>query len=60
MNVLIQNSLWLNVPAAKLDQHQQVKGLSGDKQKWSAAQLALIRKIQTQINGVADSIIATL
>ena len=60
MNVLIQNSLWLNVPAAKLDQHLQVKSLTGDKQKWSEAQLELIGKIGKQINDVADSILTNL
>lgn len=60
MNVLIQNSLWLNVPVSKLDQHQQVKNLSGDKQKWSEAQITLIGKLRTQINAVADNIIANL
>ena len=60
MNVLIQNSLWLNVPAAKLAAHQQVKNLTGDKQKWSEAQLGLIGKVSKQINAVADRIIADL
>jgi len=60
MNVLIQNSLWLNVPASKLDQHLQVKNLTGDKQKWSAAQLQLIEKIRSQISSVADEIILSL
>lgn len=60
MNVLIQNSLWLNVPAAKLDQYQQVKNLTGDKQKWSAAQLSLIGDIRNQINSIADNIIKLL
>lgn len=60
MNVLVQNSLWLNVPAARLDQHQQVKDLTGNKQKWSAAQLTLIGKIRIQMNYVADTIISRL
>jgi chromosome partitioning protein len=60
MNVLMQNSLWLNVPAARLDQHEQVKDLTGNKQKWSEAQLALIKKIQEQIEYVADTVIARL
>eukprot|EP01012_Entosiphon_sulcatum_P012834 TRINITY_DN18134_c0_g1_i2.p1 TRINITY_DN18134_c0_g1~~TRINITY_DN18134_c0_g1_i2.p1 ORF type:complete len:345 (+),score=17.48 TRINITY_DN18134_c0_g1_i2:145-1179(+) len=60
MNVLIQNSLWQSIPASKLDQHQQVKNLSGDKQKWSDAQLTLIRKIRTQIETIADNIINNL
>jgi chromosome partitioning protein len=60
MNVLIQNSLWQNIPVAKLDQHQQVKSLTGDKQKWSAAQISLIGKIRDQINHIADRIIVDL
>ncbi|GJE25639.1 ParA family protein [Methylobacterium organophilum] len=60
MNVLIQNSLWLNVPASKLDQHLQVKNLSGDKQKWSEAQITLIKKIRKQTNSLAVNIINNL
>ncbi|MGJ5001675.1 ParA family protein [Bradyrhizobium sp. HKCCYLRH2060] len=60
MNVIMQNSLWLNVPAARLDQHDQVKDLTGNKQKWSAAQLTLIGKIRDQIDFVADTVIARL
>jgi hypothetical protein len=60
MNVLIQNSLWLNVPAAKLAGHKQVKNLTGDKQKWSEAQFELIGKVSKQINAVADRVIADL
>ena len=60
MNVLMQNSLWLNVPAAKLDQHLQVQDLTGNKQKWSAAQLELIGKIRKQVNDLADNIIKNL
>lgn len=60
MNVLMQNSLWLNVPAAKLDQHLQVQDLTGNKQKWSAAQLELIDKLKGQINSLADNVIKKL
>lgn len=60
MNVLIQNSLWLNVPVSKLDQHQQVKSLTGDKQKWSDAQLVLIGKVREQIDAITDRIMAKL
>lgn len=56
MNVLVQNSLWLNVPTQKLDAHQQVKNLSGDKQKWSESQIDLIGKIKSQINKIAERI----
>jgi chromosome partitioning protein len=60
MNVLIQNSLWQNIPASKLDKHQQVKNLTGDKQKWSVAQLTLIKKVSKQIESIADRMIADL
>lgn len=60
MNVLIQNSLWQNVPATRLNEFQQVKNLSGDKQKWSAAQLELIGKLQAQIGRATDVIIKQL
>lgn len=60
MNVLIQNSLYLNVPVSKLDQFQQVKSLTGDRSKWSAAQEELIGKIRTQIDNIADQIVNSL
>lgn len=60
MNVLIQNSLWQNIPVSKLDQHQQVKNLTGDKQGWSEAQNDLIGKVRTQINNISDRIIQNL
>ena len=34
-NVLVQNSLWLNVPIGKLDSFQQVISLQ-DRSKWAA------------------------
>ncbi|HEY1779281.1 MAG TPA: hypothetical protein VGG79_02425 [Roseiarcus sp.] len=60
MNVLIQNSLWQSIPASKLDKHQQVKNLTGDKQKWSVAQLTLIKKVSKQIESIANRMIADL
>jgi chromosome partitioning protein len=48
------------VPAARLDKHQQVMNLTGNKQKWSTAQLTLIGKIQSQIDHVADRITTRL
>jgi chromosome partitioning protein len=60
INVLIQNSLWQNVPAAKLAQHLQVRNLTRDKQKWSDVQLVLIDKVSKQINAIPDRIIADL
>ncbi|MDQ1156604.1 chromosome partitioning protein [Sphingomonas sp. SORGH_AS 950] len=60
MNVLIQNSLWMSVPASKLKGFSQVKGLSSDRSQWSAAQIGLIDKIKGQIDQMADNIIANL
>jgi len=60
MNVLMQNSLWLNVPASRLDEHKQVQDLTGNKKKWSEAQLTLIGKIRDQINSLADNVIKNL
>jgi chromosome partitioning protein len=60
MNVLIQNSLWLNVPSAKLDQYKQVKNLTGESQAWSENQMKLIGKVRDQVYSVADRIISAL
>lgn len=60
MNVLMQNSLWISAPTAKLDLHGQVQNLSGNKQKWSESQLVLIGKVRTQISNIADNIINDL
>jgi chromosome partitioning protein len=60
MNVLIQNSLWMSVPASRLDSFGQVQSLTGNKQKWSDAQLILIGKVRSQINTLADRILAEL
>lgn len=60
MNVLIQNSLWLSVPAAKLRDYRQVKNLAGESQAWSASQTKLIGKVRDQVDAVADRIITSL
>ncbi|SDE15467.1 CobQ/CobB/MinD/ParA nucleotide binding domain-containing protein [Belnapia rosea] len=60
MNVLIQNSLWQNIPAAKLDKHQQVKDLTGGKSSWSDAQKRLIVSIRNQIDDIAKAVISKL
>ncbi|WP_454700860.1 ParA family protein [Agrobacterium burrii] len=60
MNVIVQNSLWQNIPAHKLKDHLQIRELTGNKQKWSKAQLELIGKINTQIDEIAKNIIAQL
>lgn len=58
MNVIMQNSLWQNVPAAQLGRFLQVKDLTGGKAKWSAAQVKLIGNINAQISAIADNLIA--
>jgi cellulose biosynthesis protein BcsQ len=56
MNVLIQNSLWQNVPTSKLKNFGQVKSLTGDKQKWAENQMRLIIEIEVQVSQIADNI----
>jgi hypothetical protein len=60
MNILIQNSLWQNVPVSKLDKFRQVQDLTGNKQKWSDSQLTLIGKVRDQIHTMAARMIAEL
>ncbi|MGK9050983.1 AAA family ATPase [Neorhizobium petrolearium] len=60
MNVIIQNSLWQSIPAHKMDAHQQVKNLTGDKQKWSEAQIKLIGDIRQQVDNICNNIIQNL
>ncbi|WP_131116880.1 ParA family protein [Lichenihabitans psoromatis] len=60
MNVLIQNSLWQNIPVSNLERYGQVKDLSGDRAKWSEAQLILIRKVKDQISAISGRIINDL
>jgi hypothetical protein len=55
-NVLIQNSLLLNVPLGSLDKHQQVIDLY-NRQKWAESQLEQIKLIRTKFNETADHII---
>lgn len=54
-NVLIQNSLLLNVPLGKLDDHQQIIDLY-NKQKWAASQLEQIKLIRTKFDEVANNV----
>jgi chromosome partitioning protein len=51
-NVLIQNSLWLNVPIGQLEHHQQVSDLQ-DRRKWAANQIEQIRLLQNKFNELA-------
>lgn len=43
-NVLIQNSLWLNVPIGQLDKHEQVASLQ-DRRKWAWNQVEQIQML---------------
>jgi len=55
-NVLIQNSLWLNVPLGDLDEHEQVVSLR-DRKKWADNQLEQIRLLRTKFNEAAANVI---
>ena len=55
-NVLIQNSLWLNVPLGDLDKHDQVVFLR-DRQKWADNQIEQILLFRTKFGEVADHVI---
>ena len=54
-NVLIQNSLWLNVPIGQLEDHQQVTSLQ-DRQRWADNQIEQIRLIRTKFDSTANLI----
>lgn len=56
-NVLIQNSLWLNVPLGELRAHQQVASLR-DRQGWAENQLAQIDLFKTKFDECARNLIA--
>jgi cellulose biosynthesis protein BcsQ len=51
-NVLIQNSLWLNVPIGQLHEHNQVVTLQ-DRRQWAWNQLEQIRLIRDKFNETA-------
>jgi chromosome partitioning protein len=54
-NVLIQNSLWLNVPLGHLDSFEQVISLQ-DRSKWAPNQIEQIHLIRDKFNSIAQSI----
>jgi cellulose biosynthesis protein BcsQ len=56
-NVLIQNSLWLNVPLADLDQHTPVNSLR-DRTGWAENQAEQIRLFKQKFNEAAQHISA--
>jgi cellulose biosynthesis protein BcsQ len=55
-NVLIQNSLWLNVPLSDLDQHEQVISLR-DRAKWAENQVEQIQLFKEKFAQAADQVI---
>ena len=55
-NVLIQNSLWLNVPLADLDQHEQVVSLR-DRKKWADNQIEQIHLLRAKFDEAASNLI---
>jgi hypothetical protein len=54
-NVLIQNSLWLNVPIGYLDTHQQVISLQ-DRAQWAENQIEQIKLIRNKFDETAHLI----
>ena len=56
-NVLIQNSLWLNVPLGDLDQHDQVTDLR-DRASWADNQLEQIDLFNTKFDEAANRIVS--
>lgn len=54
-NVLIQNSLWLNVPLGQLDAHEQVVSLQ-DRSKWAWNQLEQIKLIRDKFDATAAAV----
>ena len=55
-NVLIQNSLWLNVPLGDLDKHEQVVSLR-DRKKWADNQIEQIQLLKGKFSEAAENII---
>lgn len=55
-NVLIQNSLWLNVPLGELEGHEQVSSLQ-DRKQWARNQTEQIRLLQSKFSELADNVI---
>ena len=55
-NVLIQNSLWLNVPLGELETFEQVSSLQ-DRKRWSHNQIEQIKLLKSKFSELADNII---
>jgi chromosome partitioning protein len=54
-NVLIQNSLWLNVPLGRLDEFEQVISLQ-DRTKWAWNQIEQIKLIREKFDETAKAV----
>ncbi|MCD2425500.1 AAA family ATPase [Niabella pedocola] len=57
-NVLIQNSLWLNVPLGQLHNFRQVKSLN-NRTNWAQNQVDQIALLRQKMEELADNIIRT-
>jgi chromosome partitioning protein len=55
-NVLIQNSLWLNVPLGELGGFEQVVSLQ-DRRRWSGNQVEQIQLLKDKFSELADNVI---
>jgi chromosome partitioning protein len=55
-NVLIRNSLWLNVPLGDLDRHEQVVSLR-DRKKWADNQVEQIKLLKNKFAEAANNIV---
>jgi chromosome partitioning protein len=56
MNVLVQNSIWQNVPISNLHKFSPIKSLQGSG-SWSSSQSELISKLRDRFLEIADNII---
>ncbi|MFH7026685.1 MAG: ParA family protein [Heteroscytonema crispum UTEX LB 1556] len=56
MNVLVQNSIWQNVPVSVLDKFHPIKTLQGSG-SWSPNQSELIYRLRDRFKEIADNII---
>ncbi|BDI17168.1 hypothetical protein ANSO36C_29700 [Nostoc cf. commune SO-36] len=56
MNILVQNSMWLNCPIATLDRMEPVRNLQ-DRVQWSPNQLDQIQALKNSFLTIADRVI---
>lgn len=55
-NVLIQNSLWLNVPLGELEAYEQVVSLQ-DRSRWATNQIEQIQLLKSKFSELAENVI---